>query len=224
MPAKAGIHDFLNPMRLLLLALLLLFTSCRHDLSQQDVNVRGMVPALALEMTDVTTNQPVTAANFRGKVTLLYFGYTNCPDVCPATLYNVDKILRRLGPLASQVQLLFVTVDPNRDTPAALAQYVALFGPNIIGLRGTDNQLFSLARRYRVVFSVKPSPNPQQYQVSHSAAIYVFDASGQAQYLIAGLDTDAPDLPGITADLKDTIQQNPKISVLSWLQSLISSG
>jgi len=208
----------------LLLALLLLLTSCHHDLSQQDVNVQGMVPALTLNMTDVTTNQPVTAANFRGKVTLLYFGYTNCPDVCPATLYNVDKILRRLGPLASQVQLLFVTVDPNRDTPAALAQYVALFGPNIIGLRGTDNQLFELARRYRVVFSVKPSPNPQQYQVFHSAAIYVFDASGQAQYLIAGLDTDAPDIPGITADLKDTIEQNPQISVLSWLQSLISSG
>jgi protein SCO1/2 len=208
----------------LLLALLLLLTSCHHDLSQQDVNVQGMVPALTLNMTDVTTNQPVTAANFRGKVTLLYFGYTNCPDVCPATLYNVDKILRRLGPLASQVQLLFVTVDPNRDTPAALAQYVALFGPNIIGLRGTDNQLFELARRYRVVFSVKPSANPQQYQVFHSAAIYVFDASGQAQYLIAGLDTDAPDIPGITADLKDTIEQNPQISVLSWLQSLISSG
>ncbi len=211
-------------MRPLLLALLLLFTSCRHDLSQQDVSVQGMVPSLTLNMTDVNTNQPVTGAEFRGKVILLYFGYTNCPDVCPATLYNVDKILRRLGPLASQVQLLFVTVDPNRDSAATLAQYVALFGPNIIGLRGTPNQLFSLARRYRVVFSVKPSPNPQQYQVFHSAAIYVFDARGQAQFLIAGLDTDAPDIPGITQDLRDTIQQNPQISFLSWLQNLVSSG
>jgi protein SCO1/2 len=183
-----------------------------------------MVPSLTLNMTDVNTNQPVTGAEFRGKVILLYFGYTNCPDVCPATLYNVDKILRRLGPLASQVQLLFVTVDPNRDSAATLAQYVALFGPNIIGLRGTPNQLFSLARRYRVVFSVKPSANPQQYQVFHSAAIYVFDASGQAQFLIAGLDTDAPDITGITEDLRDTIQQNPQISFLSWLQNLVSSG
>ncbi len=202
-----------------LLVALLLLSSCRHDLSQQDVSIQGMVPALTLDMTDVNTNQPVTAANFRGKVTLLYFGYTNCPDVCPATLYNVDKILRRLGPLASQVQLLFVTVDPNRDSAAALAQYVGLFGPNITGLRGTDNQLFDLARRYRVVFSVKPSTDPQQYQVTHSAAIYVFDASGQAQFIIAGLDTDSPDLQGITSDLRDVIQQHPKIPFLSWLLS-----
>ncbi len=208
----------------LILSSLLLLASCRHDLSQQDVNVNGMVPPLTLDMTDVNTNAPVTAANFRGKVTLMYFGYTNCPDVCPATLYNVDKILRRLGPLGANVQLLFVTVDPNRDSAAALAQYVALFGPNIIGLRGTPNQLFNLARRYRVVFSVKPSANPQQYQVFHSAAIYVFDTSGQAQFLITGLDTDAPDIPGITEDLRDTIQRNPQISFLSWLQNLVSSG
>ena len=210
--------------RFLFLATLLLLTSCHHDLSQQDVNVQGMVPPLTLDMTDVNTNSEVSGAEFRGKVTLLYFGYTNCPDVCPATLYNVDKILRRLGPLGAKVQLLFVTVDPNRDSAATLAQYVALFGPNIIGLRGTPNQLFSLARRYRVVFSVKPSANPQLYQVFHSAAIYVFDANGQAQFLIAGLDTDAPDISGITEDLRDTIQQNSQISVLSWLQNLISSG
>jgi len=105
-----------------------------------------------------------------------------------------------------------------------LAQYVSLFGPNIVGLRGTPNELFTLARRYRVVFSVKPSPNPQLYQVYHSAAIYVFDAKGQAQFLIAGLDTDAPDLQGITADLKDVIESNPDESVLSWLEGLVSSG
>jgi len=210
--------------RALLLAAFLLLAGCRHDLSQQDVNVNGMVPVLALEMTDVNTGKAVTAADFAGKVTLLYFGYTNCPDVCPATLYNVDKILRRLGSLAAKVEVLFVTVDPNRDTPSVLAQYVSLFGPNILGLRGTPNELFSLARRYRVVFSVKPSPNPQLYQVYHSAAIYVFDAKGQAQFLIAGLDTDAPDLQGITADLKDVIESNPDESVLSWLEGLVSSG
>jgi len=211
-------------MRALLLAAFLFLAGCHHDLSQQDVSVNGMVPNLTLDMTDVNTGQAVTAADFHGKVTLLYFGYTNCPDVCPATLYNVDKILRRLGKLAAQVQLLFVTVDPNRDTPAVLAQYVSLFGPNIVGLRGTPNELFTLARRYRVVFSVKPSPNPQLYQVYHSAAIYVFDAKGQAQFLIAGLDTDSPDLDGITADLKDVIQSNSDESVLSWLEGLVSSG
>jgi protein SCO1/2 len=211
-------------MRAVLLAVLLVLAGCRRDLSQQDVNVNGMVPNLTLEMTDVNSGKVVTAADFAGKVTLLYFGYTNCPDVCPATLYNVDKILRRLGPLAAQVQLLFVTVDPSRDSAPVLAQYVSLFGPDIVGLRGTPNELFTLARRYRVVFSVKPSTNPQLYQVYHSAAIYVFDAKGQAQFLIAGLDTDAPDLDGITADLKDVIQNSPDESVLGWLEGLVSSG
>lgn len=211
-------------MRVLLLAAFLLLAGCHHDLSQQDVNVNGLVPDLALDMTDVNTGRRVTAADFTGKVTLLYFGYTNCPDVCPATLYNVDKILRRLGPLGSKIQLLFVTVDPNRDSGPVLAQYVSLFGPNIIGLRGTPNQLFTLARRYRVVFSVKPSSNPALYQVYHSAATYVFDAKGQAQFLIAGLDTDAPDFDGIAADLKDVVQSSPNESVLSWLEGLVSSG
>lgn len=211
-------------LRALALAACLFLTACHHDLSPQDVDVRGFVPALSLEMTDVTTGKPVTEADFAGKVTLLYFGYTNCPDVCPATLYNVDKILRRLGPLASQVNFLFVTVDPDRDTPAVLAQYVALFGPSITGLRGSPNALFSLARRYRVVFSVTKPTAGTPYAVTHSAAVYVFDAKGQAQFLIAGLDTDAPDIAGITDDLRDVINTHASISVLDWVQNLISAG
>jgi protein SCO1/2 len=179
--------------------LLLVLAGCQHKLvSPQDVDVTGLVPPLALNMTDVATGKPVTAADFRGKITLLYFGYTNCPDVCPATLYNVDKILRRLGPLAADVRLLFVTVDPDRDTPAVLAQYTGLFGPNIVGLRGSADQLYNLARRYRVVFSVSKTP---VYTVTHSAAIYVFDQAGKARFLIAGLDTTQPDIAGITKDI-----------------------
>jgi protein SCO1/2 len=208
----------------LLLAALLALAACKRDLSPQDVNVIGMVPALELSMTDVTTNKPVTAADFAGHVTLLYFGYTNCPDVCPATLYNVDKILRRLGPSGAGIKFLFVTVDPDRDTPAILAQYAALFGPQIEGLRGTPDQLFSLARRYRVVFSVTKPTATTPYQVTHSAAIYVFDAQGQAQFLIAGLDTPNPDIPGITADLQDVINNHQGISPLAWLENLVSSG
>jgi protein SCO1/2 len=198
--------------RSLVLAFLLLLAGCGHDLSPQDVSIAGLVPALDFSMQDVNTGKPVTAADFQGKVTLLYFGYTNCPDVCPATLYNVDRILRRLGPLAAQVNFLFVTVDPDRDTPAALAQYVGLFGPNITGLRGSPNQLFALARRYRVVFSVTKPTGTSPYEVTHSAAIYVFDAKGQAQFLIAGMDTNAPDIPGITADLRNVILAQGSVS------------
>ncbi len=205
------------------LALMLLLTGCGHGLSPQDVSIAGLVPPLEFNMLDVNSAKPVTAADFRGKVTLLYFGYTNCPDVCPATLYNVDRILRRLGPLASQINFLFVTVDPNRDTPAALAQYVALFGPDITGLRGSADQLFALARRYRVVFSVTKATAATPYEVTHSAAIYVFDAKGQAQFLIAGLDTAAPDIPGITADLHRLIVSQSPVSWWDWLAGLISA-
>jgi protein SCO1/2 len=183
-----------------------------------------MVPKLTLAMTDVSSGKKVTAADFRGHVTLLYFGYTNCPDVCPATLYNVDKILRRLGPDAAGVKFLFVTVDPDRDTAAALAQYVALFGPQIEGLRGTPDQLFALARRYRVVFSVTKPAGSTPYAVTHSAAVYVFDAEGRAQFLIAGLDAANPDIPGITADLRDVVRHHPGISALQWLADLVSAS
>jgi protein SCO1/2 len=183
--------------RLLLLSCLAL-TACHHNLSPQDVSIAGLVPPLALSMTDVQTGRPVTAADFKGKVTLLYFGYTNCPDVCPATLYNVSRIFQRLGPDAAKFQLLFVTVDPDRDAPSVLAKYTELFGPNFIGLRGTPDQLYALARRYRVVFSVVKKP---EYEVTHSAAVYVFDAQGKPQFIIAGLDSMTPDFKGIAADL-----------------------
>jgi protein SCO1/2 len=208
-----------RPAILALLAFLAL-TACHKDLtSQQDVATAGLVPPLSLTMQDVTTNEPVTAQNFAGKTVLLYFGYTNCPDVCPTSLYNVDKILRKLGPLASNVVFLFVTVDPDRDTPATLAQYTALFGPHIQGLRGTPDQLYALARRYRVVFSVTKTPT---YEVTHSAAVYVFDGHGQSRFLIAGLDTTNPDITGITADLHNVIDQDNGSSLLAWLNDLIS--
>jgi protein SCO1/2 len=202
----------------------LLLGGCRHDLSQQDVSIAGIVPPLALSMQDVTIGRPVTAVDFRGHVTLLYFGYTNCPDVCPATLYNVDKILRRLGPDGAGIKFLFVTVDPDRDSVATLAQYTALFGPQIDGLRGNADQLFDLARRYRVVFSVTKPTATTPYAVTHSAAIYVFDPNGQAQFLIAGLDTSNPDIPGITADLRDLVRSDSAVSPLQWLENLVAAG
>lgn len=185
--------------RFFLLSLLAL-AGCHHDLSPQDVDVSGLIPPLGFSMTDVRTGAPVTAADFTGKVTLLYFGYTNCPDVCPTTLYNLDRVFKQMGARAAQVQVLFVTVDPDRDSAATLKQYTALFGTNIIGLRGTADQLYALARRYRVVFSVVKKP---VYTVTHSSAVYVFDSAGRPEFIIAGLDTAKPDLVGIASDLDD---------------------
>ncbi len=184
--------------RLLFIALFAL-AGCHHDLSAQDVSVRGLVPPLAFTMTDAATGKVVRAADFNGSVTLLYFGYTNCPDVCPATLYNLQRIETLMGADAAKLKILFVTVDPDRDSPALLAQYVDLFGTNLTGLRGTADQLYELARRYRVVFSVSKAP---VYAVTHSAAVYVFNTKGQPEFIIAGLDTVQPDLAGIARDLK----------------------
>ncbi len=190
--------------RRFLLILLLALAGCHHDLSPQDVNIAGLVPDLSLSMTDTLTGQAVSERNFLGKVTLLYFGYTNCPDVCPTTLYNLDRIFKQMGGDAADVQVLFVTVDPDRDTPDVLNQYTALFGNNIVGLRGDADALYSLARRYRVVFSVVKTP---RYEVTHSAAVYVFDAAGRAEFIIAGLDTNTPDIAGIASDLEWVVKQ-----------------
>ena len=108
-----------------------------------------------------------------------------------------------MGPSAAKVEVLFVTVDPDRDTPSVMTRYTGLFGSNVLGLRGTADQLYALARRYRVVFSVTKTP---VYSVTHSSAVYVFDASGKAQFIIAGLDATTPDIQGIARDLKDVTE------------------
>lgn len=195
---------------------------CSHQkLAHEDVGIAGMVPPLALTMTDAMTGKPATAADFRGKVTLLYFGYTNCPDVCPDTLAKMDRILARLGPLASHITFLFVTVDPYRDTAPVLKAYTSLFGPNIVGLRGTPNQLFRLARRYRVVFTVHRSKNPQDYAVTHSSSIYVFAQNGQAQFLISELGLEQhPDISGVASDLRRLIEHPPHRTILDRIAAL----
>ncbi len=135
-------------------------------------------------MMDASTGKPVTATDFRGKVVLLYFGYTLCPDFCPTTLTNLADVLDKLGALANQVRILFVTVDPNRDSLDTLKGYVKLFAPQIVGLRGTPDQLAELARRYRVAYSVTPASNGHPYQVTHSSIVFVFDAAGQARLIL----------------------------------------
>ena len=167
-----------------------------------NIDVRGSVPRLAFTMTDATTGKPVTAADFRGRIVLLYFGYTNCPDVCPLTLHNIALILHRLGRSADAVRVLFVTVDPKRDTLPVLRAYTALFAPQIVGLRPDANQLARLARRYRLAYSVSPARASHPYEVTHSAAVYAFDRTGAARLLIPSLASATPDLAGATADLE----------------------
>lgn len=176
--------------------------ACHQQHEWHAADVSGAAPALDLSMTRVNDGKAVGAADYRGKVTLLYFGYTFCPDVCPLTLSNVARVLKKLRPEADGVRVLFVTVDPNRDTPAVLKQYVDAFDPHIDGLRGGPNQLAALARRYRVAYSVDPHGAGGRYEVTHSSAIYVFDRTGKARLLVDSLSTDHPDIEGTAADLR----------------------
>lgn len=120
----------------------------------------------------------VTLADFRGKVVVLYFGYTFCPDVCPTDLITIAKVLDRLGADRDKVQALFVTLDPERDTPQQLAAYVQSFSPRIVALTGTPAEIRSVALLYRVFYEKVRAKDPKQYVIDHTAFTYVIDATG----------------------------------------------
>jgi len=185
-----------------------------------NIDVTGYLPALSFEMTDANTGKPVTAADFRGKLVLLYLGYTQCPDVCPLTLQHVAEVLRRLGKDADDVRLLFVTVDPDRDTLAVLKLYTAAFSPDFVGLRGDDDQLARVARRYRLAYSVAPATRTHSYEVTHSSAIYAFGRDGSARLLIAALSTTSPDIVGTEDDLRRLLHE-PKPGWIARLGAIL---
>lgn len=165
-------------------------------------DVSGNLPKLAFRMRRADDGAVVTEADFRGSVVLLYFGYTSCPDICPTTLANVAAALDRLGTPAARVRVLFVTVDPDRDTLTALRQFTAPFGAGFIGLRPSPDMLAAVARRYRVAYSVQPQAPGQPYTVSHGAGVYVFDAAGGARTLLTGLDQPSPDLDAAASAIR----------------------
>jgi len=147
--------------------------------------------------------QTVTQKDYFGKPVLLYFGYTHCPDVCPTTLADLAIALKQLGPVADQVRVLFVSVDPARDTPAVLKTYVNAFGPWFVGLTGNQEQLEALTKRYRVAFRLGEPDAKGEYAVYHSSAVFIFDRQGKAR-LLTSL-SDKSDM--IAADLKRLLSE-----------------
>jgi protein SCO1 len=186
------------------LAAMLLLAGCqsRWTLDHQDFSAKSL-PPLNFTLTDSDTGKPATAADFRGKIVMLYFGYTNCPDVCPLTLTDATRMFHMIGAQAKDIRFLFVTVDPQRDTLPVLRHYVALFdAKNIIGLRGSPAELSAVAARYHASYTVHPSSDPAKFAVTHTAAIDVFNRAGKPQFIISGLATKHPDLDGIARDLR----------------------
>lgn len=194
---------------------------CSAGAKWNSTDISGAMPPLAFTMTRASNGKQATAADYRGQVVMLYFGYTYCPDICPTTLSNVATVLKRLGPQAQHVRMLFVTVDPNRDTPSVLAAYVKNFAPQIEGLRGTPDQLAALARRYRIVYSVTPQTKDHPYEVTHSSAIYVFDGSGAARLLFSYLATSNPEIAGTTADLRRLIEETNPPGLVTRLMRIL---
>ncbi|WP_198651604.1 SCO family protein [Dyella sp. C11] len=145
-------------------------------------DISGHMPDLDFHLVD-DHGKSVTGQDYRGKVVLLYFGYTHCPDVCPLTLAQLHVVMQRLGPLADGARILFVSVDPARDTPDIMHAYVNAFDPRAVGLTGSPRDIETLSKRYRSAFTREPDRADGQYEVSHSSAIYVFDGNGKARLL-----------------------------------------
>ncbi|CAG9232002.1 MULTISPECIES: SCO family protein [Burkholderia] len=126
-----------------------------------------------------------TLADFKGRAVVLFFGYTHCPDVCPTTLAELAQAMQQLGPEAKRVQVLLVTLDPERDTAPLLAQYVAAFDPSFIALRPADDaQLRQVAKDFRIYYAKAAGKTPGSYTMDHTAASYVFDPDGKLRLFV----------------------------------------
>ncbi len=182
---------------LISIGLCLLLAACGDGIDWQTKGIAGLMPPLRFTLTE-DSGSPVQAKDFHGHITLMYFGYTHCPDICPTTLAKLKAAIARLPESAAQdVRVLFVTVDPKRDGLERLRTYTAAFGPQFVGLRGSDVELTQLTKRYRITYGRGKPDASGNYEVSHSSAVFVFDRSGEARLMVRdsdGVDALAADL------------------------------
>jgi protein SCO1 len=123
-------------------------------------------------------------ADFKGKAVVVFFGYTQCPDVCPTTMTEMANVMKQLGPQADKVQVLFVTVDPERDTPELLAKYVPSFDPRFLGLTGDKAATEKMAKEFKVFYQKVPGKQAGSYAMDHTAGSFVFDPQGRIRLFI----------------------------------------
>jgi protein SCO1/2 len=184
--------------------LALLCTACDQGSPRfQGSDVTGVGFGRDFRLTD-HNGKPRTLEDFRGKVVVLFFGYTQCPDVCPTTLAELAQVMHKLGPDANRVQVLFVTVDPERDTGELLSRYVPAFDPSFLGLRGDAQATAQVAKEFKILYQKQPGSTPGSYSVDHSAGTFIFDTQGRLRVYVSygqGPETFAHD---IAALLKST--------------------
>ena len=168
-----------------LLASLVMLGGCfGDDENWNGKDISGLMPELAFELTG-TSGETVTASQTDGNIRLLFFGFTSCPDICPATLQKLSRAVKDLPEaLRADTRIVFVSVDPQRDTPERIDSYVSFFSDRAIGLTGKEPALRELSKRYRTTFGYDEPDAEGNYNVSHSGAVYVFDREGKARLLI----------------------------------------
>ena len=123
--------------------------------------------------------KPITEAALKGHPSLVFFGYTHCPDVCPTALFDMSEVLRALGPDAGRTAALFITVDPERDTPAVMKDYLSSFDPHLRGLTGSDAAITAVEKEYRVYAKKVPTGQGDDYSMDHTALVYLMDKEGR---------------------------------------------
>ena len=147
------------------------------------IDITGAEYARELALPDAS-GKPRTLADFKGKVTIVFFGFTQCPEVCPTALAEIAAVKQKLGADGAKVQAVFVTVDPERDTPEVLAAYVKNFGSDFVALRGSLEETKAAAKQFKVFFAKAPGKTEGAYTMDHSAGSFVFDPQGRIRLFI----------------------------------------
>jgi protein SCO1 len=169
---------------LLALAAAAMLSACGADapkFKSTDITGADFGKELALTGHD---GKPRTLADFRGKAVVVFFGFTHCPDICPTTLVDAAAVMKALGKDADRVQVLMVTVDPERDTPAVLAKYVPAFDPRFLGLYGDAAATQRAAKEFKIFYEKRPGSTPGAYSVDHSGQSYVLDPQGRLRLFV----------------------------------------
>ncbi|MEI6611314.1 SCO family protein [Polynucleobacter sp.] len=179
-------------------ALLVILTACSPKPEFKNIDITGST-AFGKDFSLVDPDGKVrTLADFKGKVVVMFFGYTQCPDVCPTTLTEMQQVMTLLGPQSDKVQVLFVTVDPARDTDVILKQYVPAFDPRFLGLRPANEAgLEKVTKDFKIYYKKVPGSSPGSYTIDHTAGSYAFDPEGHLRLYIKhaqGPETLAHDL------------------------------
>lgn len=165
------------------------------------VDITGADYARRLDLPDIE-GKLRTLSDFRGKLVVVFFGFTQCPDVCPTTLAKMSEVMKLLGDASGKVQVIFVTVDPERDTAQVLREYVGVFDPGFIALRGNAEQLTAVRKEFRLIVQKNAGATPTSYTIDHTAASYVFDTEGRPRLYVRHEATAAD----IAADLRQLLQ------------------